>query len=181
MMQNWSFLVNIFKETKEHRLATGIWYTRAAWEVIGSSYNVSEGRCLSHNSQNCGRQQVTGKKIAWKRKHGESSSASARHWWKSSKCFIFYNLKYNGDKQQIFSWEIFSLYKTTKIVQYYLNILALDDEKLVYLAIKYLSWFLDYSSTLRRNRQNQFVEDICSLNGIAVLEKLLYRAPNEVN
>jgi hypothetical protein len=90
-------------------------------------------------------------------------------------CYIFSNMAHSGDPLTIFN-----LYKATNIVRYYLNILSVDDNKAVEVALECLFVILSLGEKFKGNGKNPLVLDLHALGAIDLLEKLQYHKSDAV-
>lgn len=69
---------------------------------------------------------------------------------------------------------IYNLYRETKIIRYYVNLLSLEDSKVLEVALECLFIVLAHGEKFKINGKNQLVEEVHSQGASAILEKLQY-------
>lgn len=79
-------------------------------------------------------------------------------------CYIFSNMAHSGDPEIIFH-----LYRTTGIIRYYINLLTIDDNKTVEVALECLFIILSLGDKNKSNGKNLLILEINNLGAVDTL------------
>ena len=84
-------------------------------------------------------------------------------------CYIFSNMAHSGDPESIFA-----LYRTTNIIRYYVNLLSVDDNKSIEVALECLFVILAHGDKFKGTGKNALVLELHNMGAVDILEKLQY-------
>lgn len=75
---------------------------------------------------------------------------------------------------------IFSLYRQAGIIRYYVNLLSVDDNKTVEVALECLYVILAHGDKFKVNGKNLLIQELYNLGAVDTLEKLQYHKSDQV-
>lgn len=79
-------------------------------------------------------------------------------------CYIFSNMSHSGEPAKIFSF-----YKQSSILRYYVNLLMCDDAKTIEVSLECLYIILSVGDKIKGSERNPLVIELFSLNAVDLL------------